>query len=258
MYKIAAILFAAIFLASCGTGRNTIITQKNSYTSVQNNLISYSRKFIGKPYRYAGKGPGSFDCSGFTSFVFREFGYNLNSSSEGQERQFPTIDNTRDLKKGDLVFFEGRRGDGRVGHVGIVTENRPDGTFRFIHASTNYGVIVSSSTEPYYASRYLRGGRVLEETPGLLQVQEGNRSAKDKNDPFIPGPADTKVLTTAGDSPKPVILIQSDPEKNYPLKEYHTGDGKKEQRKTPVSPAKNDVILRRDPTDIPEPEAVDI
>lgn len=239
--KIATILFATILLASCGAGRKTVATHKSPNSSIQNDLISYSRKFIGKPYRYAGKGPGSFDCSGFTSFVFREFGYKLNSSSDGQERQFPTIGNTKDLDKGDLVFFEGRRRDGSVGHVGIVTETRSDGTFRFIHASTNYGVIVSLSTEPYYASRYLRGGRVLEEGPDPLPVQKEN----------------AKPLTTENNLKQPIILIQSDPKKNPLLKESNTAKTGDEQPNNPVPRSKNDVILRRDPTDIPEPEAME-
>ena len=67
-----------------------------------------------------------------------------------------------DLAIGDLVFFEGRSRNGRVGHVGIVTEIYPNNNFKFIHSSTTNGVIISSSTEPYYSSRYLRGGRVIE------------------------------------------------------------------------------------------------
>lgn len=257
MYKkIAAILFTTILLASCGAGRNAV-THKNSYTSIQNDLISYSRKFIGKPYRSAGKGPGAFDCSGFTSFVFRKFGYKLNSSSEGQERQFPTIGNTKDLKKGDLVFFEGRRGDGRVGHVGIVTENRSDGTFRFIHASTNYGVIVSSSAESYYASRYLRGGRVLDETSATLQVQTGYETNKDEYDPVVPVQINTESRTTKGNAYQEVILIQNDPEKNSPLEESRSASKGKEQR-NPASLTRNDMILRRDPADIPDPEVEDV
>ena len=144
-----------------------------------------------------------------------------------------------------------------MGHVGIVTENRPDGTFKFIHASTNYGVIVSSSTEPYYASRYLRGGRVLEEMPEILQAQTGNRTDKDKYDSFVPEPVNTKSLTAEGNQNQQVILIQSDPEKNPALEKSHAADKKNEQGNEPVPLTKNDVILRRDPTDIPEPEAME-
>jgi len=258
--KIAAILFTTILLASCGAGRNTVSTRKESASSLQNELIGYSRKFIGKPYRYAGKGPGSFDCSGFTSFVFRKFGYKLNSSSGGQERQFPAIRRREDLQKGDLVFFEGRRGDGIVGHVGIVTETRRDGTFRFIHASTNFGVIVSSSTEPYYASRYLRGGRVLEETDDLMPEQTENRTPKrlKAKNAFVKEPPVTTSLITEDNPSQTVILTQSDPDKNRPLKNRHAADTRNEQRNNPVSPTNNNVILRRDPADIPEPEVVDV
>jgi len=258
--KIAAILFTTILLASCGAGRNMVSNRKESASSLQNELIDYGRKFIGKPYRYAGKGPGSFDCSGFTSFVFSKFGYKLDPSSGGQERQFPAIRRKEDLQKGDLVFFEGRRGDGIVGHVGIVTETRRDGTFRFIHASTNFGVIISSSSEPYYASRYLRGGRVLEETSDLLPVQTEDRTPKrlNKNNLFITETPDTTSLITEDNPSQTVILTPCDPDKNTPRKDNHAADTRNEQRNNPASPMNNNVILRRDPADIPEPEVMDV
>ena len=40
-----------------------------------NSLLSYARRFRGVPYRYGGMSPRGFDCSGFTSYVFKEFGY---------------------------------------------------------------------------------------------------------------------------------------------------------------------------------------
>lgn len=159
--KIALLTLVVITLASCGAGRSTVSSEKAS-ASLQDEVIQYGRKYIGKPYRYASKGPNSFDCSGYTSFVFKKFGYNLSPSSSGQDVQVPTIRRKEELKKGDLVFFEGRSHNGRVGHVGIVTDVKRNGEFDFIHASTSRGVIVSKSTEQYYASRYLRGGRVIE------------------------------------------------------------------------------------------------
>jgi LysM repeat protein len=147
-------------------------------------LIDYSKDFLGKPYRPAGKGPNAFDCSGFTSFVFRKFGYKLSASSEDQDKQVPAIRRKEDLQIGDLVFFEGRRKNGKVGHVGIVIEKKSNGEFNFIHASTSDGVIITASTEPYYASRYLRGGRVLKEADRLTSQQTKKAQQKvveDKN-----------------------------------------------------------------------------
>lgn len=160
------LLLLTLLLASCGTSRKAV-SEKPYLSSTQQQLINYSKDFLGKPYRPAGKGPNAFDCSGFTSFVFLKFGYKLGASSEDQDRQVPTIRRKDDLQIGDLVFFEGRRKNGKVGHVGIVIEKKSNGEFNFIHASTSDGVIITASTEPYYASRYLRGGRVLKEADRL-------------------------------------------------------------------------------------------
>lgn len=173
--KLISFITILLILASCGAGK-TAIPNKKASTAIEDDIIQYGRKYLGKPYRYAGKGPNSFDCSGYTSFVFRKFGYKLDSSSAGQDNQMPTIAKREELRKGDLVFFEGNRKNGNVGHVGIVTEVFSNGRFKFIHSSTTSGVIISSSTEPYYASRYLRGGRVLEKNASYVTRQKPTKN----------------------------------------------------------------------------------
>ncbi|MBK5195779.1 MAG: C40 family peptidase [Proteiniphilum sp.] len=168
-YKVISLIIISLILLSCGAGRTTVARKKSGSATLQEEIIGYGRKYIGKPYRYAGRGPRSFDCSGYTAFVFKEFGYHLNPSSGGQDKQFPAVTRKENLQKGDLVFFEGRRKNGKVGHVGIVMETLSNGAFRFIHASTGDGVIITSSSEDYWASRYLRGGRILEENEGTTQ-----------------------------------------------------------------------------------------
>lgn len=137
-------------------------------SSEQEKIISFGKKYLGRPYRSGSKGSKSFDCSGFTSFVYGNFGVKLAPSSYLQDEQVPNIKKRKDLLPGDLVFFEGRSHNGRVGHVGIVTEIGDNGNFKFIHAACGKGVTVSNSREDYYASRYLRGGRVLN-TPMYAQ-----------------------------------------------------------------------------------------
>lgn len=162
-YKLLLLLFVAFILSSCGTERKAA-RSKNEATSIRNEVVNYSMQYLHKPYQAGGKGPYAFDCSGFTAYVFKKFGYKLGASSEEQYRQAATIQRKEDLQVGDLVFFEGQKRNGKVGHVGIVTHIMRKREFKFIHASTNNGVIISSSSEPYYASRYLRGGRILKET----------------------------------------------------------------------------------------------
>ena len=119
-------------------------------------LVTYSKEFLGKPYKYAGNGPGSFDCSGFTSYVFRHFGITLPRSSQDQFSVGRPVGRTNDIQPGDLVFFAR---NGRIFHVGIAVESRGD-HFTFIHAS-NSGVIVSKSDETYWKPKYYGAKRVL-------------------------------------------------------------------------------------------------
>lgn len=204
MYKkIALLLLLTVVIASCAT-RKTAVTSTKKLTGTQQDIINYGMKYLNKPYRYAGKGPNAFDCSGFTSFVFKEFGFKLSTSSAGQDKQVPTIRKKEDLQVGDLVFFEGRAHNGRVGHVGIVKEILPNGEFRFLHASTSNGVIVSRSTEQYYASRYLRGGRILQENNQLAMTQKvseekpkTSKTTDKRKNAFTPARAKEQVLIEA-------------------------------------------------------------
>ena len=125
-------------------------------------LLDYARTFIGVPYRLGASGPEHFDCSGFTSYVFREFGYNLPHNSVAQQKGTRPVESFSDLRKGDLVFFGSRGNIRNIGHVGIVTDvDLERGMFHFIHASTSNGVEVQRSTQPYFMMRYMGAGRVL-------------------------------------------------------------------------------------------------
>ncbi len=127
-----------------------------------NDLLSEARSHLGKRYSRGSKGPNAFDCSGFSSYVYRQFGYKLSPSSRDQYTQGEKVER-KELRKGDLVFFKGRSVSGGVGHVGIVVNADENGNFTFIHASTSRGITVSNCNEPYYASRYVGGKRVINE-----------------------------------------------------------------------------------------------
>ena len=161
------ILFSALQLYAQASAELKISpdTLKNSFSplfknNLSDSLINYGKLFLNTPYRYGSGGTANFDCSGFTSHVYRNFGYNLQRSSADQANQFPEVAKSQ-LQPGDLVFFNGRRRNGRVGHVGIVVSAKEDGDFDFIHASVKSGVIISNSKEDYYLKRFVRAGRVL-------------------------------------------------------------------------------------------------
>lgn len=128
-------------------------------------IIEYAKTFKGVPYRHGGNGPKKFDCSGFTLYVFRHFGYKLKRTCVGQLRDgWKEIDDPADLRRGDLVFFGGRRNPSKMGHVAIVVDNYPDEHFfTFIHATVKLGITISRSNEKYYRIRYMTACRILPE-----------------------------------------------------------------------------------------------
>ena len=128
-----------------------------------NDIISTAMKYIGTRYRMGSSGPKSFDCSGFTSYVFGRQGISLSRTSREQFAEGEEVRDIKDLQKGDLVFFGHSGGRGKpISHVGIVTDvDAVAGTFNFIHASRR-GVIVDKYPEAsYYVKRFVSACRIL-------------------------------------------------------------------------------------------------
>lgn len=72
---------------------------------------------LGKPYVWGATGPGSYDCSGLTSWAFRQIGVTLPRSSS-QQASVGTPVSWNNLQPGDLVFYYHP-----VSHVGIYAGN---------------------------------------------------------------------------------------------------------------------------------------
>ena len=131
--------------------------------AIKDELVSFAKNFIGTRYRRGAKGPKAVDCSGFTSYVFRKFGYSLGPASHLQGTQGNSVGEFLDAQPGDLIFFSGSRVSRRVGHVGMVVDvDREKGTVRFIHASISKGVVIDRYPDGgYYSRRFIGVRRVL-------------------------------------------------------------------------------------------------
>lgn len=144
------------------------LLEKQAAKAVENavdvayDMADFAAKFLGTRYRLGSSGPKAFDCSGFTSYVFRNFGIDLLRTSRAQYTQGEKVDKN-DLKPGDLLFFSSRSsGRGNVGHVGIVVDVNEDGSCRFIHASTKRGVVYQNYPDGgYYQQHYIGARRVI-------------------------------------------------------------------------------------------------
>ena len=126
-------------------------------------IVKTALQYLGTRYRAGQSSPKGFDCSGFTSFVYKRADISLTRSSRTQYQEGTAIKKISELRKGDLVFFGGSRGTHTVGHVGIVTDVAANGkSFNFIHAART-GVQIDNSSQAYYSKRYIGARRILSE-----------------------------------------------------------------------------------------------
>lgn len=138
--------------------KNTTVAASNEKGEA---IVQTALQYLGVKYRSGQSSPSGFDCSGLTSYVYRQEGISISRSSRTQYQEGTPVTSISNMQKGDLVFFGGTRGGGRVGHVGIVTEVDPAANkFKFVHASRT-GVKVDESTSAYYSRRYIGARRII-------------------------------------------------------------------------------------------------
>ena len=137
---------------------NTITPSSNvvSYTGTSEKraeVLSYAAQFLGTPYVYGGSTPDGFDCSGFTSYVFKN---TVGSVPRVAQAQFDATTRVAmdELLPGDLVFFGSSASS--ISHVGIYVG---DGTF--IHSPHTGEVVKYESLSGSYETRFQGGGRVI-------------------------------------------------------------------------------------------------
>lgn len=141
-------------LLNGGGNTNDGLTDSDYDGTKAQEIVNYALQFKGYPYVYGTAGPNSFDCSGFTSYVFNHFGYRLNRSSRDQLRNGVPVDKSQ-LQPADLLLFS--RDGNTVSHVGLYIGNG-----KFIHASTSTtGVIISDLYSTYYTNHYYAARRII-------------------------------------------------------------------------------------------------
>lgn len=123
--------------------------------SIGDKVATDAFQYIGYRYVYGTAGPSSFDCSGFTTYLYKQYGVSLPRTSTSQGSVGIYVNKT-ELVPGDIVCFS-NRSDRKINHVGIYVGND-----EFIHASTsNRGVVKDSLSEDYYVNHYVTARRVV-------------------------------------------------------------------------------------------------
>ena len=147
---------SADYLVTASSG--TAISPSNTAASVsisakRQSVLNYAAQFLGVPYVYGGSTPSGFDCSGFTSYVFKNTVSSIPRVAQAQYDATTRVSRD-DLLPGDLVFFGSSTSS--ISHVGIYVGNN-----QFIHAPSTGDVVKYSSLTGSYATRYQGAGRVI-------------------------------------------------------------------------------------------------
>ena len=118
-------------------------------------LVETALSFKGVPYRNGGSDPQGFDCSGFTQYVYAQYGVALPREVRDQFELGTRVKAGDAVVPGDLLFFTTvARGPT---HVAIAI-----GGDEFVHAPSSTGVVrVERLSTKYWATRYLGARRVM-------------------------------------------------------------------------------------------------
>lgn len=132
------------------TQKNTAVTEATTTSASGSAVVSYAQQFLGCKYVYGGTSTNGFDCSGFTQYVYKHFGINLNRTAAAQYSNGKSV---TQLQAGDLVMF----GKSGINHVGIYI-----GGNTFIHAANpGRGVTTDSLSTGYYKTNYVGAKRIF-------------------------------------------------------------------------------------------------
>ena len=135
------------------TSQTTTQTTNVPASSNGSSIVATAKQYLGYKYTYGGSSPSTgFDCSGFTSYVFKQHGISLNRTAAGQYSNGVAVSRAN-LQPGDLVMF----GKSGINHVAIYI-----GGGQIIHSSTpSTGVRIDSLSTGYYNNNYVGARRVL-------------------------------------------------------------------------------------------------
>lgn len=144
-------------------------------SELRQNLLDYAAEFLGVPYVYGGSTPDGFDCSGFTSYVYKAL---VGPIPRIAQSQFDAAEyvSREDLIPGDLVFFGSSSYS--VSHVGIYV-----GDGQFIHAPHTGDVVKYEYLDNYYSNRFQGGGRfIFDEEDNVRNVWNDTEDDMDDTD----------------------------------------------------------------------------
>lgn len=148
----------SLIVVSCKSSA-TIRTSTKETSQLTKQLIADACENLGSPYKAGGIDKKGFDCSGLVFVTFKNVDIILPRKSIDMSKMGRVICKD-EIRKGDLIFFK-TNGKNKINHVGLVVDVNDD-EIKFIHSSSQLGVIISSTKEAYYGKSFAQANRIME------------------------------------------------------------------------------------------------
>lgn len=150
----------SLLLSSCSSTTKGVKpppdTSGMSQKKYRQEVVNYALQYIGSSYKSAGTSPRTgFDCSGFTSFVLKQFDVKVSPASAAQAREGKPV-NLNKVQPGDLIIFGRNSKD--IQHVALVVERNRDGIV-CVHSTTSRGVVRENVSASSYWKPLILGAR---------------------------------------------------------------------------------------------------
>ncbi|MQR01813.1 C40 family peptidase [Glaciimonas soli] len=166
-FKTFAICCCTLFLVACGSApvvRDTTLSREGWWSESTgepsdkgNDIVIYALGLIDTSYKFGGKNPeAGLDCSGMVSYVYQHAADIKLTGSAAMMAKLGRVVSNKDLRPGDLVFFNTMHRP--ASHVGVYI-----GDGRFVDApSTNGKVRIDKLDNKYYAQRFEQARRYFD------------------------------------------------------------------------------------------------
>ncbi|SHE81466.1 Cell wall-associated hydrolase, NlpC family [Seinonella peptonophila] len=130
------------------------VDAKTKWEVKADKVISEAKKHLNKKYKSGANGPNTFDCSGYTQYVWkRSISYKLHRNSGKQSTQGKTI-SIKKIRKGDLLFFN--TNNKGISHVAIYLGNG-----KMIQSASSKNVSIASLNNSYWKPRLVKARRLI-------------------------------------------------------------------------------------------------
>lgn len=130
-------------------------SRNDSGKSLGINIVNKAKQYIGGKYVFGGTTPAGFDCTGFTQYIYKQFGISIPRTTTAQATVGKSLSKSQ-LQPGDLIIFSNTYKEG-PSHAAIYIGNGD-----FVHAANaTKGIRVDSINSSYYSGKFHSGRKLF-------------------------------------------------------------------------------------------------